>query len=630
MPPTADSGMSFRSALDAGFAKTETRTRGENGAPSLTAAGVGDPRVALFFRAVRGASDEQLDELCRAVMSSAEAAFLGADSPQERAAVVADLLVLLFQTRDIHEGKGERALFTSLLLRVHCLLPSTIEALLPLVPDYGCFKDLLALVDAVDAVRRSVSDPERYASLRAAALSVFTEALKRDAGECEGGLDRNPKLSLAAKWAPREGRSHSHLAKEMAQTLFPGQEDARRRYRLMVAGLNKKLNTVEIKMAGDEWDTIDPAAVPARCLYRQRKAFQNKRKGNEQRSDNPKRIACAAAFAAHLQKAREDPKDAKVHGAKLHPHELVNTYLRGGEEDDVVEAQWVDLRERLKDAMAEAEGCLGPIVPLVDVSGSMSGTPMAAAIAMGLLLAELNHPAFRDRMLTFHTIPTWHRLPPAATSSLKTRVDCARRAPWGGTTNFQVAMELLLQSCVDADLSPEIVGGTTLVVFSDMQFDQAGNFRYTKAANPWETQYEMLCNAFAKAGLSTSHKAEYPVPRVVFWNLRGDTRNYPADASTPGVSLLGGFSASMLKLLMEGKLEEMAEKAAQAALPPEERKDAYQVMRKALDHEHFRPVREVCAAVGEGPLAGYQVPPPAATDNAEEDWEVVEKALAAL
>ena len=33
---------------------------------------------------------------------------------------------------------------------------------------------------------------------------------------------------------------------------------------------------------------------------------------------------------------------------------------------------------------------LGKLVPLVDVSGSMGGTPMEAAIALGILVSELS------------------------------------------------------------------------------------------------------------------------------------------------------------------------------------------------------------------------------------------------
>lgn len=616
-------------AIDATQVKVNTqskllRTRGENGADSLTALGVGDPRVALFFRAVRGASADSLDDLCSAVLEHAVAA--GPAGSQARAEVAADLPVLAFHTRDIEEGKGERHLFTSLLLSLHARLPSTTAELLQLVPEHGSYRDLCVI--AAEAEKASLP------GLKALALKVFCEALRKDnaaATATETAGDGVCSLSLAGKWAPREGSSNSKLAKELAEMLFPGAPDSRKLYRQMVARLNKRLGTVEVMMAGGKWEAIRPDAVPARCLNIKRFALLNKvargvSKG-KRRSEDPGRVACAQAFAAHLTAARKDPKKARVHGAKMQPHELVRKYIGGresDEEDDVVEAQWVDLRQRLKESAAETTAGsigqdvgLGMMVPMVDVSGSMSGTPMEVAIALGLVVAELTHPAFRDRMLTFSESPEWHQLPQGSSSSLRERVASASVANWGMNTNFQAAFELILKSCVEHNLPPSDIGCLTLLVLSDMQFDQARGVAngydsdcgsQKDEASSWESQYELLRKSFAEAGLRTSHNKEYPVPRVIFWNLRGDTNDYPANASTPGVAMLGGFSASLLKLFLQGDMVGMQAEQEQLRLPPEQKEDAYQVMRRALDHPRFRAVREVCAKVGEGPMEAYRVP----------------------
>ena len=621
-------------------------TKGENGADSLTAAGVGDPRVALFYRAVRGAGHEDLRDLCNAVFEHAEKAA----SPQERASVVADLVVLMFQTRDIQEGKGERGLFLELLLILDERLPKTAEACLPLlVTGFGSFRDLRQLVAKLEcALIRPDNDvpscrPEqtetRLAQLKAAALQIFVKALRADSdtlmarSKTSEGKTKGCQLSLAAKWAPREGCANSKLAKELAGLMFPGAADSRRQYRKLVAGLNAALGTVEVKMAGGDWDKIEPGSVPARCLTLKRAAFTNKvargRAQGTQRSEDPVRVKCAETFSAHAKLARKDPTKARMHGANMQPHELVRKYLHGRHhcdegEDDIIEAQWVDLRENLKTAAKEAGGGgLGSMIPLVDVSGSMNGTPMEVAIALGLLVAELTHPTFRDRMITFESKPRWHKLPPGS-ESLKSRVESASGAPWGGSTNFQAAMGLILKTCVEENLPPELVGSLTLTVFSDMQFDQAveGGYYYSGASSrshEWESHYASLTKAFERAGLATVHKKPYPVPQIVFWNLRGDTKDYPADSSAPGVAMLGGFSASMLKLFLKADVDSMLQEQEELRLPPEQRANAYDMLRKALDHKVYRPVRQACAEVGEGPLAGYEVP-----SQLEEEWEMVE------
>ena len=71
-------------------ATMDARRLGENGAPELSAAGVGEPLVALFFKLVRNLPEASLEELMAAV-----------DKKD-----TADLIVLAYQTRasDARDG----------------------------------------------------------------------------------------------------------------------------------------------------------------------------------------------------------------------------------------------------------------------------------------------------------------------------------------------------------------------------------------------------------------------------------------------------------------------------------------------------------------------------------------------
>merc|ERR1712144_137728 len=78
-----------------------------------------------------------------------------------------------------------------------------------------------------------------------------------------------------------------------------------------------------------------------------------------------------------------------------------------------------------------------------------------------------------------------------------------------------------------------------LIVFSDMQFDQAHE-------GAWETHHERLQRTWSEKG--------YDLPSITYWNLRGDTQGgFMADAKTPGVRLLSGFSPALLKLVLTGE-----------------------------------------------------------------------------
>jgi hypothetical protein len=82
----------------------------------------------------------------------------------------------------------------------------------------------------------------------------------------------------------------------------------------------------------------------------------------------------------------------------------------------------------------------------------------------------------------------------------------------------------------------------TLFIFSDMQFNQAvrGGPELMR-----DTLYAKARREFRAAG--------YELPNVVFWNLNGAAKGFPVDVTTPGVAAIGGFSAELLTVFLEGK-----------------------------------------------------------------------------
>eukprot|EP01061_Rhynchopus_euleeides_P017065 TRINITY_DN2843_c3_g1_i2.p1 TRINITY_DN2843_c3_g1~~TRINITY_DN2843_c3_g1_i2.p1 ORF type:complete len:265 (+),score=84.81 TRINITY_DN2843_c3_g1_i2:54-797(+) len=187
----------------------------------------------------------------------------------------------------------------------------------------------------------------------------------------------------------------------------------------------------------------------------------------------------------------------------------------------------------------------------------MGGTPMEVCVALSLLLAEScprSHPFF-GKLCTFSSNPALvdisDQIPdPAAVleagenatlvdftealGSVGERARFVERIDWGGTTDIAAAFDLLLQVCKDNKVSPAFVSNVHLVIFSDMEFDQA-------SCSPRDTMLEAIGNKFRAAGY------EGVRPKIVFWNLR-DSRSVPTcDADENGVALLSGFSSSLLK-----------------------------------------------------------------------------------
>ena len=198
-----------------------------------------------------------------------------------------ETFVALFETRDIRGGMGQR--HASMTMWKQLLdspeyqpkMRALALDLLDLVPEYGCWQDMFKMPQS--AWPRCLEIVEK-------------QFLKDELALANGG-----KLSLLAKWMPREGQL---LATECALKLVPGQMFLTSRmklYRKRVARLNIALNTVEVKMCANDWANIYPTKVPQGALKKYKKAFLNERaNGILRRPNSEGRMACRENFRVNF------------------------------------------------------------------------------------------------------------------------------------------------------------------------------------------------------------------------------------------------------------------------------------------------------------------------------------------
>lgn len=185
---------SFIAAMDA----LSLRTRGENGSPEWTADGVGDARVALFVALVRNLPEPRLQELVQDVLKQASAA-----GKEVGPGMVADLVVLAFQTRFCRGGKGERIQFHRLLLQLAPTLPTTMAALVPLIPRFGYWKDLLILLEMLAPFYpEEGEEPAWVKALHEACIDTMAKQLKEDEAALE---KKGQKVRKRMGWKMRGG-----------------------------------------------------------------------------------------------------------------------------------------------------------------------------------------------------------------------------------------------------------------------------------------------------------------------------------------------------------------------------------------------------------------------------------------
>lgn len=172
----------------------------------------------------------------------------------------------------------------------------------------------------------------------------------------------------------------------------------------------------------------------------------------------------------------------------------------------------------------------------------MYGVPMEVSIALPIGLSEITHEAYRNMILTFSSEPSWHRLNDG--DSIVGKVRSLSQATWGSSTNFEKAYDLVLATTKASMLPREDV--PVLVVFSDMQFDEALDCSTTRT-----TMFEHIQTKFFKVGPFLGWMDTKPTP-IVFWNLR-NTGGHPVGRNTEGAVILAGFSPSLLKFILNSE-----------------------------------------------------------------------------
>ena len=178
-------------------------------------------------------------------------------------------------------------------------------------------------------------------------------------------------------------------------------------------------------------------------------------------------------------------------------------------------------------------------IAMVDVSGSMDGDPMHAAIALGIRVAEKSK--LGQRVMAFSAVPSWVNL--EQHDDFVSMVETICKCPWGLNTNFYAASTLILDAIIDSKLTPEEVEDMVLAIFSDMQIDQADT------TSDKSSMYNIIKEKYAAAGMRLYGKPFKP-PHILLWNLRS-TDGFPCLSTQPSVSMMSGFSPVLLNVFCE-------------------------------------------------------------------------------
>ena len=368
------------------------------------------------------------------------------------------------------------------------------------------------------------------------------------------------KLSLVAKWTPREVKPklsnykvNQEFRRDLIEKMFKVELTAKSRgfyekiLRKMLSILNQLIDTVEVKMTSDnyrQFSTINPVKVPSKALTKYRKAFLNEKLKERLNYDQVEtgnrslledRIKARQNFKKGLLEnaLKGDKQDLKNLAREI--MKVVKSGYDSELENQILDMQWNKLKESI---MKEVDKEDLSIIPVVDVSGSMeSADVLDIAVALAVMASQMS--TVKNVFLTFSEKPELVHVNGDNIVEIFRNIS---QSNWGFSTNVDKTYELILDLFVKNNVDKDIK--FSVLFLTDGQFNQMAR---TGAGN-YDTFYDRMKNKFEEKGYKY-------LPRTVFWNFNSKSPGFPSEGTTMGLQLVSGYSANVLKTVLNEEFE---------------------------------------------------------------------------
>ena len=406
---------------------------------------------------------------------------------------------ILFFTRDIRDGLGERDIFRYTFNTLSNIAPNIARQLLSYIPIYGRYDDLFAAF---------------YTPLKKDVVKIIKETLNKDIE----AKNKGESISLLAKWMPSINTSSFEvrkLASDVAVSLNMSKEE----YRKTLSFLRKGL-IIENNLREKDY-TFDYSKVSGNAMAKYIKAFF--------RNDN-------ARYNEYLSSVQEGK--TKINSSTIYPYEVIRKLENNGfyyneklseEEINSLDVIWKSFS---KDSINKKT------IVVRDGSGSMvDNRPVSAssvATSLAILFAERLEGEFHNKFITFSSRP---QLISIKGNTIKEKFDYISRYSDYTNTDIEKVYNLILDVYSHKDFKKEDALDQ-IVIISDMEFDEGVD---TKS-----TTYETFKSKFNKLG--------YEMPNVVFWNVRARNAHLPVIKGENNVTLVSGASANVIDMITEGNM----------------------------------------------------------------------------
>lgn len=406
---------------------------------------------------------------------------------------------LLFYTRDIRGGYGERDTFQQMIRHLAIYHTDTVIKNIWAIIEFGRAKDLYCLVGTP-------------------AEDAMWEFMKKQFELDYENMKKGNSISLLAKWiaTPDSASENTRIiGKETAKRLGYSYKELSE-YKKKLHAMRKYLNLIEIKMSQGRWDEIEYSMIGSKAMLRYKRAFER---------HDEKRFS---EFIANVINGSET-----MNMSVATPCDILSKVMCNRSNTAAYDAMWKSLPDVNN----------SNVMVMCDTSGSMLGgccsmKPITVAISLALYFAERNKGDLKDFFMTFSEYPSLIKI---QGESLVEKIYNIEDASWGLNTNIESAFKLLLDTCIKGKVQANEMPKALLIV-SDMQIDRCSDNNNEVQDNKL-TFYDKMKDMYSRNG--------YDMPHLIFWNVNAKNATFHASLSDNGVSLVSGYSVNVFNQLID-------------------------------------------------------------------------------
>ena len=432
----------------------------------------------------------------------------------------------LFYLGDIREGKGERHIFNEVLSNIAATNPELAKAVLPLIPKYGRWDEVVNLIDT------PIKDD-------------VVMLIKNQIGDDLMAAKEGKELSLCAKWLPSINATKKDTIRK-ANILCKALKMDKKTYRKTLSNLRDKLNIIEKALAEKNVEKLVnmQEVLSSKQNYKYKNALM--RLMPEERK-------------LYFEKVLKG--EAKFNADVLEPYEVYFRYrneigyrwnytvkpLKSA--DLSYETMWKMLPNKVKEdnevlVIRDGSGSMTTSIP-----GTNNGEILDVASALTVYFSEHSTGGFKDKFITFSSHPETVDL--SGCKSLFDKIKLLGTYDDCSNTNLEKTFDLILETAKRNKMTQDKLPKNLLIV-SDMQFDMATTHSDYWSRNGsdkgWnKTLFDSIREKYEAAG--------YEIPRLIFWNVAAQKTTIPEIKNDLGLVLLSGYSKNIMDMICENNFE---------------------------------------------------------------------------